>query len=551
VAKSQLIAEPGIIVRYGSKILYRIIKTNQINEVSMKFKLIPIAFFLGLILVQNSNAANITNNITGVGPKDAPVYPYLCVQNSAGVVPTAGVLAHNQTANGNAISGSEDYVGATLRFGGCSDSNTYLGYAEFNINEQHNNKFSSYASPLGVHIIYADGAVDSNGVVTGKIKYTNINPNFELLTTTPSSNPNWLFVGANLSGLEFGKTVDPVVIPNLSVEDSSGTYTDLKDTQSFLKSGMNTMRVPLSWGYLQLDGAGKGAINLDYYDSYVKPLLETLTSAKVYTIVDLHAYMRYSKFGKEYSGCSDDPTAKCPDGTLITDPAAYKDIWTKLYAEMKKDPKINMDYILLDLVNEPVDAPNDSVFVIQAETIKALRDKGFNGYILVEGNSWSGLHSWTDESWKSSDGKTSYTNASLFSRDNFVKSGITDLSKIIINAHQYLDSNYSGTHADCLTDLTTTGSGKFNLNAFVDYLQTNNLKAMVTEFGSGSNSASCKIALTKFLDYLKDNTAKDGKDYGFIGWTIWSTGHGWGNYELRVTPTSYHMDVMKNYLQAM
>ena len=365
------------------------------------------------------------------------------------------------------------------------------------------------------------------------------------MTTPPKKNSDWEFIGFNLSGLEFGKMIDPVVIPNLSEADAKSLRSDLADTRAFLNAGMNTVRLPVSWGYLQLDGPGKGEINQDYFNSYIKPLLETLTSSSVYAMVDLHAYMRYSVFGKEYSGCGDD--GKCPDGTLILDEKAYIDVWTKLYTLIKNDPKINMNYILLDLVNEPVDAPNDSVFTIQAHVIKALREKGYQGYILVEGNSWSGLHSWATDSWTSTDGQKSYTNASLFTRENFEKAGIADLNKIIINAHQYFDSNYSGTHQQCVTDLNTTGPAGYNLGAFKDYLQRNHLKAMVTEFGGGTDSASCKIAMTKFLDYMKDNAAKD-KDYGFVGWTIWSTGHGWGDYNLRMKPTSYHMEVLKKYL---
>jgi len=490
-----------------------------------------------------THAATVTNKITGVGPKNGLINPYFCIQNGDAF---AYKLAPNASTDGNKQSGNAYYVGGTLRFGGCDSSNSYLGYVGFSVNDQHNNKFSSYTPPKGVHIAYTNPAIDANGNITGNIQYTPIASNFNLLTTPPSQNTTWPFVGFNLSGLEFGKTIDPFVIPNLSKEDADG-LSDLSDTQAFLKAGMNTTRVPLSWGYLQLDGPGKGDINADYYNSYVKPLLETLTSAGVNTIVDLHAYMRYSVFGKEYSGCGAD--GKCPDGTLILDANAYKDVWSKLYALMKNDPKINMNYILLDLVNEPVDVPNDAVFTIQTEVIKSLRQQGFQGYILVEGNSWSGLHSWTTSSWPSSDGKTTYTNATLFTRDNFIKAGVTDLSKILINVHQYLDSDYSGTHNQCQTNLKTQGADGFNLDVFVDYLRQNHLKAIVTEFGSGTDQSSCQVALQQFLNYLKDNAANGGKDYGFVGWTIWSTGHGWGNYNLRVTPTSYQMTVMQNYLQ--
>lgn len=498
-----------------------------------------IILLLGLGLVQVGFAANITNNIAGVGPTNNLINPYICIQDANGGIHP---VAPGATVDGNSLSGNKYYIGAAIRFGGCDTSNTYLGYVGFNTSPY---KVGSYSPPAGVHITYANPAIDSSGHITGKIQYTAINPNFNFLSKAPAKNSSWSFVGVNLSGMEFGKAIDPVVIPNLSEEDANSISSDLAEMRAFVSAGMNTVRVPVSWGYLQLEGAGKGELNLEYFNSYIKPLLETLTSAHVNTIVDLHAYMRYSVFGKEYSGCGMD--GKCPDGTLVLDEKAYQDVWKKIVTLMKNDPSINMDYIMLDLVNEPVDVPDDLVFTIQASVIKSLREQGYQGAILVEGNSWSGLHSWTTNSWNSRDGKTTYTNASLFTRDNFIKAGVTDLSKIYINAHQYLDSDYSGTHNNCMTDLDTQGASGFNLQAFADYLKQNHLKAIVTEFGAGTDSASCKIAMAKFLDYMKVNSDQ-GKDYGFSGWTIWSVGHGWGSYNLRVTPVSYQMQVLKEYL---
>jgi endoglucanase len=478
--------------------------------------------------------ATITNKISGVGPANSMIYPIFCMKDGE-------ALSFGNTSK-NLKSG---YIDGSLRFGGCSDANTYLGYLGLNVNTG-SNKIASYSPPgSGVHIAYVNQAIDGHGTLTGNIQYTPINSNFNLLTSAPSTNPDWLFVGANLSGLEFGKVIDPFSVPNLSAEDAETNLSDVADTQKFIQAGMNTFRLPLDWGYLQLDGAGKGDINLAYYNSYVKPILETLTHAHVNVIVDLHAYMRYSQFGKQYAGCG--ASGACPDGTLITDANAYVDVWTKLVTLMKNNPAIDMNYILIDIVNEPVNVPNDDVFTIQTTVIKSLRSLGFKGYILVEGNSWTGLHSWTTYQWKSSDQKTTYTNATLFTRDNFAKAGITDLSNIVINVHQYFDSDYSGTKDQCLTDLTTVGDNGFNLNAFTDYLQQNQLKAMVTEFGAGTDQATCSVAMRAFLNYLKDNAAH-GKNYGFIGWTIWSTGHGWGSYNLRVTPSSYHMQVLGSFL---
>lgn len=487
-------------------------------------------FFLIGFLPAFALAATLSNNIQGVGPNGS-IKPYICIPQN-----------HLEIAPGGAINlGQEGYVGATLRFNGCSESDSYLGWLNLSLNKT-GNVISSYTPPEGVHISYSNPTIDINGKLSGLIAYTAIAPNEHLTPAQPAT--HWEFAGINLSGLEFGKVIEPSVVPNLSVQDKDSRYSDLNDTELFIQSGMNTIRVPVSWGYLQPDGAGKGTINMGYYANYIQPLLQTLTKAKVHTLIDLHAYMRYSKFGEQYSGCYGN--APCPDGTLILDEQAYQSVWGQLVQLIQDDPAIDKDYIVIDLMNEPVGVPDDKVFTIQASLIKMLRAQRFNGTILVEGNHWTGLHSWTTEEWIGAYGKR-YTNADLFSRENFAKAGITDLSKIMINVHQYLDSDYSGTHDTCLQDIATTGQNGFNLDAFTDYLKKNQLKAIVTEIGAGSNAASCGPPLNDFMNYMKEHSA-NGKNYGFAGWTIWSTGHGWGNYNLRVTPDSYQLNVLHRYL---
>lgn len=475
-------------------------------------------------------AATLTNAIQGVGPH-GNFKPFICIEKSD------LKIAPGQTKN----VGQVDYVGASLQFDGCKSSDSYLGWLDLSL-AKNNNAITKYIPPKGVHISYSNPSIDSKGTLSGTITYTAISTNETLSKAKPAT--HWDYAGINLAGLEFGKVIDPTVVPNLSLEDQKSPYSDLKDTQDFIKAGMNTIRIPVSWGFLQLDGAGVGAINKDYYLNYIRPLLQTLTRAKVHTIVDLHTYMRYSKFGEQYSGCIDN--APCPDGTLILDEKAYQSVWGQLANLILEDSSIDKNYILFDLVNEPIRVPGDKVFTIQTALIKMLRAQGFKGKILVEGNDWAGLHSWTTEKWEGSDGKQ-YTNATLFTRENFAKEGITDLSNIIINVHQYFDSDYSGTHDACLQDLTTRGPDGFNLSAFTDYLKTNELKAIVTEFGAGKSAKSCKKPLKEFMNYMKENSAK-GKNYGFVGWTIWSSGHGWGDYNLRVKPKSYHMQVLRDYL---
>lgn len=506
----------------------------------MKLNFLPI-----FAAVTTAQAATMTNKISGVGSSNDPISPYFCIQDANGLVTYE--LAYGDTIDANKYAGNDYYVGGALRFGGCSYDNTYLGYLGVSINEAHQNAISTYTPPEGVHIAYTNPAIDSAGTLTGAIEYTPIYTNFNL--PSPSSvNGTWQYAGINLSGFEFDKVINPVTAPNLSEEDQTTSHTDLAETQGFIETGANTIRMPLHWGYLQPDGPGKGDIYMNYFNSYLKPFLESTTSAKVYTIVDLHAYARYSEFGKQYAGCG--ASGPCPDGTLITDSAAYVDVWTKLYELIRNNPDIDTDYILIDIFNEPVDVPDVKVFSIQVDVIKALREAGFKGPILIEGNSWSGLHSWTTASWQGSDGQT-YTNANLFTRENFAKAGVTDLTNIIINAHQYLDDNYSGTSDRCQTDLSTTGPNGFNLEAFANYLRENQFNAMVTEFGGGTESTSCTKALTQFLDYLQANAANaENNKFGFVGHTVWSAGHGWGGYNLRVKPDSYQWKTISSYLQS-
>lgn len=523
----------GIDQNKYSTYTFNMFMVNKSNKMLMKPAL------LLSVLPQLALAAMMTNNISGVGPQ-GKIKPWICIQDQSGNVGLK--LAPQQSGDANKASGNLYYAGATIRFDGCDAANTYLGYVGFSISASGPNAIASYQAPDGVHVTYAQPNIDAQGRVSGAIKYTPIQTNANFIPAEPAR--HWLFAGINLSGLEFGKTIDPVVVPNLSQQDSAAKNSDLNDSEAFIKAGMNTVRVPISWGYVQLDGAGKGELNLEYYENYIKPLLQTLTHAQVYTIIDLHAYMRYSKFGEQYSGCG--ATGKCPDGTLIEDEQAYQSVWGKLATLIQQDPEINKNYILFDLMNEPVGVSGDKVFTIQASVIKMLRANKFAGYILVEGNNWSGLHSWLSTPWTGANNQT-YCNGSLFTRENFAKAGITDLSKIVINVHQYLDSDYSGTHDDCLQDLTSEGPNGFNLQAFVDYLQKNQLNAMVTEFGVGKNSASCSAPLNQFLHYLQDNSASNHKN-GFLGWAVWSTGHGWGDYNLRVKPDSYSMQILQDYL---
>jgi endoglucanase len=125
---------------------------------------------------------------------------------------------------------------------------------------------------------------------------------------------------------------------------------------------------------------------------------------------------------------------------------------------------------------------------------------------------------------------TDYTSAGAFldngSADALIKitnpDGSTD--GLVFDVHKYLDSDNSGTHAECTTD---------NASAFTalgEWLRENNRKAMLTETGGGPNESSCLTNMCSQLDVLN----KYGDVY--LGWVGWSAGNFDTDYVLSEVP---------------
>ena len=101
--------------------------------------------------------------------------------------------------------------------------------------------------------------------------------------------------------------------------------------------------------------------------------------------------------------------------------------------------------------------------------------------------------------------------------------GSTD--NLIFDVHKYLDSDNSGTNAECATNnvdvFTTLGK----------WLQQNNRKAMLTETGGGSDASSC------FTDVCQELATLNSYSDVFLGWVGWAAGAFDTTYVLSETPT--------------
>jgi endoglucanase len=93
---------------------------------------------------------------------------------------------------------------------------------------------------------------------------------------------------------------------------------------------------------------------------------------------------------------------------------------------------------------------------------------------------------------------------------------LTDpVNNTAIDIHEYLDSDFSGGHANC------TSSGPANLAPLTSWLKQYKFKAMITEFGA-ANGTQCAGYVQELIKYMAANDE-------YIGWTAWAAGPFWGS----------------------
>jgi len=164
-------------------------------------------------------------------------------------------------------------------------------------------------------------------------------------------------------------------------------------------------------------------------------------------------------------------------------------------------------------MNEPHDIQTEEWALAANESIQAIRNAGANNLITVPGNGYTGAHSWTQNYYGTA--------------NSIVMLTITDpANNFVFEVHQYLDSDYSGTHPTCVSN--TVGSEQ--LAAFTAWARTNKYKALLGEFAGGANDTTCTAAIQDMLTYMNQNSDV------YVGWTWWAAGPLWGTYMFSLEP---------------
>lgn len=313
--------------------------------------------------------------------------------------------------------------------------------------------------------------------------------------------------------------------------DFNGPYRSLypvvADAYQFGLAGMNAARIPFKWEALQ--PTLRAPLAAEYVAS-ITNLTAQLLNSGWFVLLDLHSSMRYN-------------------GTIM-DPAAVADVWGRLTAPAdpqavlgrrrraafttSDDPNVNgsihalalayPEMLAFDVMNEPYNMPSTQMVANLNAGVAAIRGNNLTNMVFLEGNNWSGLHSWMVP-----------LSGNPANAEVMLPPHLHDpANNTVINVHNYLDADSSGTHPTCIEP----GSVERTLNwtAFVGWLRQHQLRAFLSEFNAADN-APCRGALQNLLNLLASEAYTPARGYGFLGYTAWAAGHAWGTkYMLGLNP---------------
>ncbi|KAK4692508.1 hypothetical protein P7C71_g4713, partial [Lecanoromycetidae sp. Uapishka_2] len=261
---------------------------------------------------------------------------------------------------------------------------------------------------------------------------------------------------------------------------------------------LNIFRLPVAWQYLvnnQLGGT-LDATNFGSYDKLVQACLRT----SAHCIIDIHNYARWNGNIIGQTG-----------GPSISD---FSGLWKQLATKYATESKV-----VMGLMNEPHDLPslNSWAGAVQA-AVTAIRGVGASSQmILLPGNGYTGASTFVS-------GGSAAALAGVTNPDG-------STTNLIFDVHQYLDSDYSGTHASCVTNGISTA-----FQPLANWLKSANRQALLSETGGGSSDQSCITNVCAALDFLNDNSDV------FLGYVGWAAGSFQISYVLSLVPTG-NLDV--------
>jgi endoglucanase len=310
--------------------------------------------------------------------------------------------------------------------------------------------------------------------------------------------------GVNLAGAEFAEGYIPGEYGKHYI------YPDAGELDYFKSKGLMLIRLPFKWERLQPALFGK----LDKTElKQLKKFVSDAEKRRMYIILDLHNYGRRYVDGE-----------KIIIGTKNLKVEHFADFWQKLAKEMKGYTNIYGH----GLMNEPHDMEESEScwFEMAQSAITAIRKVDREKTIIVGGDDWSSAERWREQS-------------------DTLKYLIDPADKLMFEAHVYFDSDASGSYKKSYDEEGCTPErGIERVKPFVKYLEENNFKGLVGEYGVPHNDERWLETMDNFLSYLQN---------AGVNATYWAAGPWWGNYALRLTPNEGkdrpQMKIVEKYIE--
>lgn len=291
---------------------------------------------------------------------------------------------------------------------------------------------------------------------------------FAVFTIVSVVSTSWAIIGVNVSGSEYSWETYPVA-----------SHLD------YLKNrGIVLIRLPIAWEKIQ--PTVNGSLNQTEIGK-LKSFLDLVAARNMQAIVDIHNYGRYNpnwaaNAAANYGIVSVSNSSGLVIGSSGLPISAFQDLWTKLAGALAGHAGL-AGY---DIMNKPHDL-GAGVWPMAAQAaVNGIRSVDMNTTIYVEGTQWASAYYWPVD------------NESLRIAD--------PANKLVYEAHLYFDGNGSGAYEQTYDQQGAYPNwGVDRVQPFLKWLQQNNLKGYIGEFGVPENDSRWLTVLDNFLNTLKQN----------------------------------------------
>lgn len=288
--------------------------------------------------------------------------------------------------------------------------------------------------------------------------------------------------GITICGAEFGEAHLP---GTLNVDYIYPTEAEIR---YFAGKGFSRIALPFKWERIQhIPGGLLDSIEL----SEIRSFINKCKAAKMKVTLVMQNFGRYKS----------DKDELILGSKKLTD-LHLKDVWKKIADSLSGSTNI-YGY---DLMNEPHNIKDKVWFRAVQSTIDGIREVDTSVNIIVDGNNFSYSGDWK-----------AYNQKFINLKD--------PSDKIIFDAHCYFDENHSGRYNT--RDKISKNIGIQRVIPFIQWLQKNNKKGIIGEFGVPATDKRGLEELDRFLQYLHENK---------ISWNYWAAGQWWKNYPLSIEP---------------